>query len=318
VGVLQRFERRLEGLVGVAFARVFKGKVHPAEIAKALEREATEQKMVVGEGRVMVPNRYVVRLGPTDCEYLVDWEAELSATMAEMVQEHAEAEGWSTFGHIQVSLARDEDLRTGVFHVDSRVDADAAPPGIPAAPARDREPRAGLAPPRGPALGLPPVPPLGSVAAPSRSAPSAPSKSAPSRSAPSKSARPRSAPPPIALPPLPATGSVAVSPPHRSAIPASHALVVDGPNTRHELREGSNIIGRGTEASIRLPDTGVSRRHVDVQLANGKASVVDLGSTNGTIVNGRRVPHILLSDGDVIRIGHSVLVYRNDRGAGRS
>ncbi len=100
------------------------------------------------------------------------------------------------------------------------------------------------------------------------------------------------------------------------AVPMSHALVVDGPNTRHELREGSNIIGRGTDASIRLPDTGVSRRHVDVQLARGKASVVDLGSTNGTIVNGRRVPHILLSDGDVIRIGHSVLVYRHEPAPG--
>jgi len=53
---------------------------------------------------------------------------------------------------------------------------------------------------------------------------------------------------------------------------------------------------------------------VDVQLARGQASVVDLGSTNGTIVNGRRVGHIVLSDGDVIRIGHSVLVYRQESG----
>ncbi|MBA3280434.1 MAG: DUF3662 domain-containing protein, partial [Geodermatophilaceae bacterium] len=133
MGVLQRFERRLEGLVGVAFARVFKGKVHPAEIAKALEREATEQKVVFGEGRVMVPNRYVVRLGPVDHAYLSEWQAELSATMAEMVHEHVDAEGWSTFGKIQVSLARDDDLPTGVFHVDSRVDAE---PGSAASPAQ--------------------------------------------------------------------------------------------------------------------------------------------------------------------------------------
>ena len=66
MGVLQRFERRLEGMVGLAFARIFKGKVHPAEIAKALQREADEQRSVVGEGRVLAPNVYVVRLGPTD------------------------------------------------------------------------------------------------------------------------------------------------------------------------------------------------------------------------------------------------------------
>lgn len=296
MGVLQRFERRLEGMVGVAFARVFKGKVHPAEIAKALEREATEQRVVVGEGRVLVPNRYVVRLGPVDYDYLAEWEAELSATMAEMVQEHVEAEGWSTFGKILVSLARDDDLRTGVFHVDSRVDSEAPVPSSPRAP--EQPARDGLAggprpaAPRAKVTGMPPVPPAAPL----------PPASAPPRV--SLDRRGESASSPYA-------GRGGVTPP-RAAPQVTHALVVDGPNTRHELREGSNIIGRGTEASIRLPDTGVSRRHVDVQLSRGAANVVDLGSTNGTIVNGRRVPHILLSDGDVIRIGHSVLVYRQE------
>jgi len=315
VGVLQRFERRLEGIVGVAFARVFKGKVHPAEIAKALEREATEQKAVVGEGRVLVPNRYVVRLGPVDYEYLLEWEVELSATMAEMVQEHIEAEGWSTFGRIQVALARDGDLRTGVFHVDSRVDADSAIPRAPAAgapaPHPARQDAAVTAPPRRvQPTGLPPVPPL----------PSAPPLQA--AGTPPAAPMPPAAPPRNAadggggLPHVPGGGAGGGRAQPQYAVPLSHALVVDGPNTRHELREGSNVIGRGTEASIRLADTGVSRRHVDVQLAQGKARVVDLGSTNGTIVNGRRVSHILLSDGDVIRIGHSVLVYRQEPAPG--
>ena len=64
MGVLQRFERRLEGMVGLAFARIFKGKVHPAEIAKALQREADEQRSVLGEGRVLAPNVYVVTPRP--------------------------------------------------------------------------------------------------------------------------------------------------------------------------------------------------------------------------------------------------------------
>src|SRR3954451_3191059 len=53
----------------------------------------------------------------------------------------------------------------------------------------------------------------------------------------------------------------------------THLLVVDGPGTRHELTTGRNVIGRGTEADIRLPDTGVSRKHVDVILESGKATV---------------------------------------------
>ncbi len=92
----------------------------------------------------------------------------------------------------------------------------------------------------------------------------------------------------------------------------THVLVVDGPGTRHELTTGRNVIGRGTEADIRLPDTGVSRKHVDVVLDGSTAVVEDLGSTNGTLVNGRRISRQPLSDGDVIRIGHSVLVYRQD------
>jgi pSer/pThr/pTyr-binding forkhead associated (FHA) protein len=91
-----------------------------------------------------------------------------------------------------------------------------------------------------------------------------------------------------------------------------HVLVVDGPGTRHHLSAGRNVIGRGTDADIRLPDTGVSRKHVDVVLNDGVAVAEDLGSTNGTLVNGRRISRQPLADGDVIRIGHSVLVYRQD------
>ena len=95
-------------------------------------------------------------------------------------------------------------------------------------------------------------------------------------------------------------------------IMSTPGLVVDGPGPRPQLPTGRNVIGRGTEADIRLPDTGVSRKHVDVVLDGGTATVEDLGSTNGTLVNGRRVSRLALADGDVIRIGHSVLVYRQD------
>ena len=124
----------------------------------------------------------------------------------------------------------------------------------------------------------------------------------------------------LPLPPLPPlrgrpTGDAGAQHPPisgRAGARVTHLLVVDGPGTRHELGNGRNVIGRGTEADIRLPDTGVSRKHVDVVLEGGVATVEDLGSTNGTLVNGRRVSRQALADGDVIRIGHSVLVYRQD------
>jgi Protein of unknown function (DUF3662)/FHA domain len=275
VGVLQRFERRLEGMVGLAFARIFKGKVHPAEIAKALTREADEQRSILGEGRVLAPNIYVVRLGQTDFAHLGQWSEQLADELADMVAEHIDGEGYQVFDKVSVRLEQDDDLPTGVFEVSSHVADPARPPmredAFPAATASVGAPPLPGHPP------LPPLPPLrGRV----------PSDTG--RQAPSFTGRAGSRP------------------------GVTHVLVVDGPGTRHELSKGRNVIGRGTEADIRLPDTGVSRKHVDVILDNGTAIAEDLGSTNGTLVNGRRITRQSLADGDVIRIGHSVLVYRQD------
>ena len=127
MGVLQRFERRLEGMVGLAFARIFKGKVHPAEIAKALQREADEQRSVLGEGRVLAPNVYIVSLGRTDFEHLGQWSDQLADELADMVAEHIDDEGYQVFDKVIVRLERDSDLPTGVFEVSSQV-ADPARP----------------------------------------------------------------------------------------------------------------------------------------------------------------------------------------------
>jgi Protein of unknown function (DUF3662)/FHA domain len=267
VGVLQRFERRLEGMVGLAFARVFKGKVHPAEIAHALQREADEQRSVLSGGRVLAPNLYVVTLGPVDHDNLAEWSDQLAAELADMVAEHIESEGYQTFNAIEVRLERDEELRTGVFEVASHVTGSGSPPRAAGGVA---------APPVTP--GLPPLPPLPGM---------------------------RQHATDTGAPPEPSFVG-------RAGQRVAHVLVVDGPGTKHVLEPGSNVLGRGTEADIRLPDTGVSRKHADVQVHGGTVTVEDLGSTNGTLVNGRRVGRQDLADGDVIRVGHSVLVYRQD------
>lgn len=81
---------------------------------------------------------------------------------------------------------------------------------------------------------------------------------------------------------------------------------------RHPLKPPGVVIGRGTNADLRIDDPGISRRHVEfrVQPTNGGASVsvLDLGSTNGTTVNGRRVQHSALENGSVIQIGATRIV----------
>ena len=66
-------------------------------------------------------------------------------------------------------------------------------------------------------------------------------------------------------------------------------------------------IGRGEENHIRLNHSTVSRRHTQVYLENGKAIVRDMGSRNGTFLNGERVNKAILSDGDVIWVGDVAL-----------
>ena len=82
----------------------------------------------------------------------------------------------------------------------------------------------------------------------------------------------------------------------------------DGSGRTYQLREGANVIGRGQDAQFRLPDTGVSRRHLEIRWDGQVALLSDLNSTNGTTVNNAPVQEWQLADGDVIRVGHSEII----------
>ncbi len=72
----------------------------------------------------------------------------------------------------------------------------------------------------------------------------------------------------------------------------------------HRISEGEMIIGRDDAATIRLDDDGVSRRHAQlICKLDGTVAVVDLGSTNGTWVEGQRINYHELEDGERIQIG---------------
>lgn len=85
--------------------------------------------------------------------------------------------------------------------------------------------------------------------------------------------------------------------------------------TRHPLQPPGLVVGRGSEADVRITDPGVSRRHVDFEVNHVgergiEVRVVDLGSTNGMLVNGRKTPQADLRDGSVVRIGHTDMIVR--------
>jgi pSer/pThr/pTyr-binding forkhead associated (FHA) protein len=80
-------------------------------------------------------------------------------------------------------------------------------------------------------------------------------------------------------------------------------LVLQPAGTVIEVDRPEMVIGRHTEADIRLPLPDVSRRHCRIQYVDGRWQVVDLNSLNGTKVNGEPVQRAFLEQGDTLRIG---------------
>jgi hypothetical protein len=241
VGVLQRFEQRIESIVSGAFARAFKAEVQPVEIASALTRECDNRAAIVSRERTMVPNEFVVELSPGDYERLGVYADALGAELAGVVRDHAAEQRYTFIGPVGVTRARDDDLDTGVFHVKgSAVAGPLDEPDEPRAP----QPRRG---------------------APQRAARQAPGVSA--------------------------------------------DLDVNG--TRFPLTSALAVIGRGAEADIRIDDPGVSRRHAQITISGRDASIADLGSTNGVIVDGQRVREAPLRDGSEVVLGATTVIFRS-------
>ena len=316
MSLAQRFERRLESMVGAAFARVFKGQVEPVEIGNALQREAMDKKAVMGNGQVLVPNRYRITLGASDYERLAPWEVQLTRSLAELVQEYLDDNRLATIGDIEVYLARDESLHTGVFGVASRMEPQAPPrrrpvdsmsmPFVAGRPDEYQQPYGSQSHPQGAQQAEVAAVPAPNAPAPNAAAAQAAAPNAPAGQAPGQSRREDPEPTQFSQQAQPTY----IAPPRRPAY--QPRLSVDGTPRIMQLRQGSNIIGRGTGSDLQLMDQGVSRRHADVHVADGHATVYDLGSTNGTSVNGHAVSTQPLQHGDVIRVGHTRLVFHED------
>lgn len=103
--------------------------------------------------------------------------------------------------------------------------------------------------------------------------------------------------------------------PHTQLIDMSLAadaeLIVVGKNERsYPLSKDIVTIGRIDTSDVALADPGASRRHAEVRREGDDWVILDLGSTNGTLVNGKRVNRHRLSKGDRITVGDTVLEFR--------
>ena len=121
MGVLQRFERRLEGMVEGTFARVFKSELQPVEVASAVQHEMDERAAIVAQGRTLVPNDFVVEIAQTDAERLDIMVESLSVELATLARDHAKEQGYSFVGPVRIRFEGVPDLATGMFRIRSGV-----------------------------------------------------------------------------------------------------------------------------------------------------------------------------------------------------
>ena len=216
MGLLDNFERGLERVVGGAFAKTFRSGLAPIEITSALRRELDTHAAVMSRDRILVPNRFTVRLGRTDYQQMTQMGPTLTDELTQLVQTHATAQGYQFAGGIDIRLAEDTALSVGMIRVDSEN----------------------------------------------------------------------------------AKGEVAWTP----------VVEIDG--KRHPLSRSRTIIGRGSDADITIDDTGTSRKHVEILWDGARAQVNDLGSTNGSQLDGEPFSQAPLSPDSVITIGRTRILFR--------
>ncbi len=259
---LQRFERRLEGIVSGVFARAFKGDVEPIELAAALKREIDNTARILSRDRRLVPNHFTIELGPGDFERLNAYGRTLTTELANELRDHADIQRYTFSGPIEIELTQQDELPTGKFRV---VSATVGTPQRRQPPAYEQQPY----------QQEPYVPPSDGQTVM------------------------HSTPPPQQQPPRRGHPQV--------------MLEVNG--RRRPVNPPGVVLGRGTDADIQINDPGVSRRHAEIRLmpegpGGIRVVLVDLGSTNGTLVNGRRSTEAELVDGSTVRIGNTTMTLR--------
>lgn len=297
MGLLDNLERGLERVVRSAFSAGGPRAVKPVEIASALRQAMDDESFALSEGHTVAPNSYVVHFSPADFERARSWGSTLASELCDEVIRHADSQGYALPGTVRVAFHPDADVRAGDLRVVTRLDDGSLPAPAPhddgASPATAHGPGASAAAPDRLVEDLPAAPPREPSPAPRVGPRPAPRRAA----APTAPAAPAHADQPTVVMGRPVTG------------PAGPALELDG---RMLPLDGDDLIlGRSAErADLVIPDSSVSREHLRLLTVGSTVTLLDLGSRNGVLVNGRRVDgSVTLRDGDVVTVGQTELLF---------
>jgi hypothetical protein len=259
-------------------------------LARKLVKEMEDHK-VSRPTHVSVRNRYTIFLCSEDYERLRDRRESLESKLENHLAKHVRAKKYDLPGDLKLEIVTDPDLKLGHFGILAERDAlGLVEQDLPvrvrqqaSAPARQEEP----APARPEAL----APIEGGLAAPNGLP---------------KAASIKTAAEAIGVSPAwGANGATQIIPREDAALQdlAWQTIVLKAGNREREFTQGRVIVGRGREADFRVDDSNVSRQHAAIFWSEGNVMIEDLGSTNGTMVNGYPISSTVVRSGDVIVIG---------------
>jgi hypothetical protein len=295
VSLLSEFEDRVGRAVEGGFARVFRSPVQPAELAKALGKEV-ERGRKVGVGKVYAPTLYNVLLSPEDDDNLGLFADTLAGELETYLVGYARERSYVLAARPVVRFIVDPELKLGRFDVIGELlspeelaeelgddldyeDADEDAANGAALSSAESEAISELA-----ALGQLEKVPMRKLSVP------------------------------VIKPGLFFDAEADDSDAFGEPAPGIATVTVRGVDHDVVLRGDRMVVGRLSSCDVCLQDRNTSRQHAAFVREGRGWAVEDLGSTNGTVVNGRTVDRMSLRDNDVIVVGITELIYHEPRG----
>ena len=310
MGLFSKFERRVEDGFESMNDKFFDAPISPVQITKKAEKQMRREKMV-GAGKEYAPTLYTVLVNPDDDRRLFGMYPTLAGETETYLRAKANEEGWVMDGAPLVRFMVDDNLRPGKFDVIAELvsapiisqlrNEELERYGLPQQPGyRTAQPQAARPyqqPPQGGFASSGIDVPVSGAAAAGAGAGMAAARGAHQAASVAE--------------PIPIPNTVMFDQESQAeAQPAMAYLVNVTTDRSFPLNNSRVLIGRATNCDIVLDDLNASRTHAEIFRESPTVwGLADLGSTNGTLVNGKHIASVLLNDGDRVTVGTTTFVF---------
>ena len=334
MGFFSKFERRVEDGFDDMGDKFFDAPISPVQIAKKAEKQMRREKMV-GAGKEFAPTLYTVLVNPEDDERLFGYYPTLAGETETYLKGKAQELGLAMDGAPLVRFIIDDELKRGKFEVVAEL---VSAPIVSQLRAEEMQ-RYGLeqAPAQAPVQQAPQAAPA-PQAQPVNQAQAAPYASSGIDVMAEEPAAYADMPNPVNVPNVNpgavagagAASAAAYGNPSNNAgnvttrfeddfayqqpagrhVPQQPRLIDLTTNRSFPLAKDRILLGRALSSDIAIEDLNVSRTHAEIRHEAANAwSIADLGSTNGTLVNGRHIASVMLQEGDRVTVGTTTFLF---------